>query len=369
MSRFLTERYSGLEAYVPGEQPKAGQKVIKLNTNESPFPPAPGVLEAAREAAGKLNLYPDPDQNALKEAIARSLREEAGDSGFVPGPENIFVSNGSDDILNFAFGAFSDKDVPAVFPDVTYGFYKVFADLYGTPYRTIPLKDDWTVDPEDYISECARGRRFVVIAEPNAPTGIALGRDGIRKLLDGCRGNVVVVDEAYVDFGGETSVGLLAEYDNLIISRTFSKSYSLAGARLGFAVAPEALIKDLDLIKYSTNPYSVNRMTEAAGLAALAEKEYYMANCGRIAATRERIRGELEALGMEVLPSRTNFLFARHPEAPGAELAQALRERGIIVRIFGSERIKDFLRITIGTDEEMDALVKALNEALTGERR
>ena len=369
MSGYLTNRYRDLTAYVPGEQPPAGMKVIKLNTNESPYPPAPKVLKAAEEAAGKLNLYPDPDQNALRRALAESLKEEAGDSGFVPKPENIFISNGSDDILNFAFGAFSDSDVPAVFPDVTYGFYTVFGDLYGTPYKEIPLKDDWTVDTEDYAAECAEGRRLVVVAEPNAPTGITLGKEGIRRLLEGCRNSVVVVDEAYVDFGAETSLGLLAEFDNLVICRTFSKSYSLAGARLGFAVAHEALIKDLELIKYSTNPYSVNRMTEAAGLAAVEEKDYYMANCAKIAATRGRVTEELRALGMEVLPSKANFVFARHPEVSGEALAQGLREKGIIVRRFSKERIRNYLRITIGTDEQMDALVKALNELLTGERR
>ena len=252
---------------------------------------------------------------------------------------------------------------------MTYGFYTVFGDLYGTPYKEIPLKDDWTVDTEDYAAECAEGRKLVVVAEPNAPTGITLGKKGIRRLLEGCRNSVVVVDEAYVDFGAETSLGLLADFDNLVICRTFSKSYSLAGARLGFAVAHEALIKDLELIKYSTNPYSVNRMTEAAGLAALEEKEYYMSNCRKIAATRERVRAELIALGMDVLPSKTNFLFAGHPLVPGEKLALALMEKGIIVRRFGSERIKDRLRITIGTDEEMDALLEALKEALTAERR
>ena len=363
MSGYLSKKYRSLEAYVPGEQPPSGVRVIKLNTNESPYPPGEKVIAAARESAGLLNLYPDPDLKVLKRALAESLKDEAAGSGFVPGPENVFVSNGSDDILNFAFGAFSDADVPAIFPDVTYGFYKVFCGLHGSPYKAIPLKDDWTVDPEDYIGECSSGRRLVVLAEPNAPTGIPLGLESIRRILDAAKGSVVVIDEAYVDFGGETSLGLLAEYDNLIVSRTFSKSYSLAGARLGFAVAAPELIKDLELIKYSTNPYSVNRMTEAAGLAALEEKEYYMENCRRIMATRERVRAALTEMGMEVLPSCTNFLFTRSPEIPGAELAAHLREKGIIVRRFSGGRTQDYLRITIGTDSEMDALIAALKDA------
>ena len=350
MSKFFSQKYKNLIPYTPGEQPK-DMKYIKLNTNESPFPPSPRAREYAKEAAQKLQLYPDPECRQLTESIAEYLGVKY---------ENVLVTNGSDEILNFAFMAFCDNEHPAIFPDITYGFYTVFAEINNIPYTEIPLNDDFTINAEDYIGV----GKNIFIANPNAPTGIALSRDEIEKIIASNPDNIVVIDEAYVDFGGESCVGLINKYDNLIVTQTFSKSRSMAGARLGFGVASEELIRDMNTIKYSTNPYNINRMTMAAGLGVMEDKEYTEKNCRMIMENREYTESELEKLGFTSLPSCANFVFTKHKEVSGEEIYIKLREKGILVRHFTKEKIADYNRITIGSKEEMTSLVKSLKEIL-----
>ena len=350
MSRYLSEKYQSLEAYVPGEQPR-DMRYIKLNTNESPYPPSPGVSEAVNAQTGQLQLYSDPVCADLRDALA---------ARYGVARENVFVSNGSDDILNFAFMAFAGGDVPAYFPDISYGFYKVYAALHGIRFRRIPLRDDFSIDPEDYCGLDG----FIAIANPNAPTGAALSMAQIERILQANPGHVVLIDEAYVDFGAESCLPLTAKYDNLLVVQTFSKSRSMAGARLGYAIAQPGLIADLDLIKYSTNPYNVNRMTLAAGIAALREDEYNMDNCRRIIATREATARRLAEMGFEMPPSKANFLFARHPGTDGGMLYRELKKRGVLVRHFDAPRISDYLRISIGTPGQMEVLLGALADIL-----
>ena len=350
MSRFFSEKFADLEAYVPGEQPK-DQQYIKLNTNENAFPPHPAVAAAAEKAAGSLHLYPDNDCRELRETLAGRL-------GLTP--EELIMVNGSDDILNFAFMAFCDEKTPAVFPDITYGFYPVFAKLNRVPFREIPLQADLTVRVEDYLP--ADGTVF--LANPNAPTGIALRRAEIERILQANPDNIVVVDEAYVDFGAESCIPLIREYDNLLVTQTFSKSRSMAGARLGYGAANPELILDLETIRYSTNPYNIDSMTLAAGTACLQNDEYNTENCRTIIRTREKTRKELERLGFEVTDSSANFLFARHPEISGGELYRMLKENGILIRHFKVERIRDYNRISIGTEDQMEALIRETERIL-----
>ncbi|MCR4905817.1 MAG: histidinol-phosphate transaminase [Clostridiales bacterium] len=349
MSRFFSEKYAALTPYVPGEQPRDMQ-YLKLNTNESPFPPIPAVVEAAREEASRAHLYSDPTALALRQAIANRLGVT---------PDMVIAVNGSDEALNFAFMAFCDGG--AVFPDVTYGFYPVFARLNGIPYEEIPLRDDFTVDPEDYA---ARPGKTVFLANPNAPTGIFLPLASVERIAASDPGRVLVVDEAYVDFGGESAVTLIPQYPNLLVVRTFSKSRSLAGARLGFAVGQPALIADLETIRNSTNPYNVNRMTLAMGTASLAHDDVNLGNCKTVADVRDRTAEVLRSLGFEVLPSSANFLFARHPGIGGEDLYRKLRARGILVRHFSLPRIRDYNRITVGSAEQMKTFVAAVREIL-----
>ena len=350
MSRFFSDKFANLEAYTPGEQPK-DMKYIKLNTNESPFPPSEAVLDAVKDEAGKLQLYSDPELTPLVRELASLYGVE---------PENVIATNGSDEVLNFAFMAFSDATHPIVFPDITYGFYPVFANLSGIPYEEIALKDDFTVDFRDYVGI----GKNVVIANPNAPTGLSLSLSDIEQIVKSNPENVVIIDEAYVDFGGESAVGLTKKYDNLLVTGTFSKSRSLAGARLGFGIASKEIIRDLNTIRYSTNPYNVNRMTMMAGCAALRDNDYYMANCQTIIENRRYTKSALESLGFCVLDSKANFLFAESTEIDGEELYQKLKSRGILIRHFKKERIKNFNRITIGTKAEMDAFITAVRDIL-----
>ncbi len=349
MSRFLKKRYSSLEVYTPGEQPR-DKKYIKLNTNESPFPPSEGVIKAVNEQEVRdLRLYSDPTGIALKTALADLHGVK---------PENIFLSNGSDDILNFSFMAFTEKG--AMFPDISYGFYSVFAELHGIDFEAIPLKHDFSIDPDDYKGD----GRMVVIANPNAPTGLCLTLSEVEEILQANPTSVVVIDEAYVDFGGESAYPLIKKYKNLLVVQTFSKSRSMAGARLGFAIADEELISDLERIKYSTNPYNINRLTMAAGVAAVKDNDYYMENCKKIIANREYTTKELEALGFYVIPSKANFIFAKSDKISGEELYLKLKDNGILVRHFTKEKIKDFNRITIGSHEEMEAFIKVTKQIL-----
>jgi len=343
MSRFFSNKYQGLEAYTPGEQPQDMQ-YIKLNTNESPYPPSEGVEEAVKEEAGKLRLYSDPTCRSLTELVAQRYGVDFG---------QVLVTNGSDEILNFAFMAYGDAEHPFAFPAVTYGFYPVFAKLNGIPYKEIPLKEDFTIDIDDYIGIGMN----IVIANPNAPTGISLALEQIEKILAGNPDNIVIIDEAYVDFGGTSCLPLLEKYENLLITQTFSKSRSMAGARLGFGIGSKELIADLNTIKYSTNPYNINRMSMAAGAAALREDVYYMENCKKIAETREYTREKLADLGFSVLPSDANFLFVRSDRIAGDKLYTELKKRGVLVRHFSREDIADYNRITIGTPEQMNVLL------------
>ena len=350
MSRFFSEKYKNLIPYTPGEQPKTRQ-YIKLNTNESPFPPSEKAIKYAAEAARNLQLYPDPECRRLTEAVAERLGVNY---------DEVLMTNGSDEILNFAFMAFCDDTHPAAFADITYGFYSVFAEINGVPYTKIPLAEDFTIRVENYYGL----GKTIFIANPNAPTGIALTRDQIEEIVRRNPDTVVVVDEAYVDFGTESCVPLIRKYDNLLVSQTFSKSRAMAGARLGFGVGCPALIRDLNTIKYSTNPYNINAMTMAAGIGVMEDEEYTRANCQTIMENREYTAAELAKMGYTLPDSRTNFVFARHPGMDGGEIYRALKERGILVRHFDSARIADYNRITIGTREQMDTLIETLRTIL-----
>lgn len=351
MSRFLNERYRKLQTYTPGEQPQ-GRKYIKLNTNESPYPPGPGVLAAVNSSeAADLRLYSDPESRVLKGKLAGLYGMK---------PENIYVSNGSDDILNFAFMAFAGDSTKVMFPEISYGFYEVFADLYGIDCEKVPLREDFSIDPDDYVCQ----NKMIVIANPNAPTGKTLEVCEIEKIVSTNPDHIVLIDEAYVDFGAESCAELVHKYENLLVVQTFSKSRSMAGARLGFAIADAALISDLEKIKFSTNPYNVNRLTTAAGIAAIEENDYYMENCRKIMATRQRTAEALTEMGFDVIPSRTNFIFVRSEKIDGGEYYRRLRERGILVRHFDREKISQYNRITIGTDQEMDQLLKVTKEII-----
>ena len=353
MSRFLTEKIVKLDPYVPGEQPK-DRKYVKLNTNESPFPPSPKAIKLAGEELERLMLYPDPDCVNLRETIAEKY-------GVLP--SNVILTNGSDEVLNFAFMAYCDADTPALFADITYGFYEVFANVNGVPCEIIPLKNDFSLDVSDYISRSGT----VFIANPNAPTGKAISLNDIEKLLLSNPDRIVVIDEAYVDFGAESAVALTKKYDNLLVTQTFSKSRSMAGARLGFGVASENIISDLNRIRYSTNPYNVNRMTAAAGLGAILDNEYFENNCSQIVANREFTTAELAKMGFEVIESKTNFVFAKSDSISGEELYQKLKSKGVLVRHFSKERIKDYVRITIGSEYEMKILISAIKKILENE--
>lgn len=351
MSKFLSQRLSALTEYVPGEQPR-DKKYIKLNTNESPFPPSAKAIEAVTKAElSDLRLYSDPECKLLKEEIAKYYGVDS---------ENVFVSNGSDEALNFFFMAFCDSEKEVCFPDISYGFYKVFADLYNLKYEQIPLKDDFAIDVNDYLD---KGKN-IVIANPNAPTGIALDIGEIEKIVSSNSDSVVVIDEAYVDFGGQSAVELTKKYSNLMVVQTFSKSRSLAGARLGFAIADSEIIKDLEKIKFSTNPYNINRITLVLGREAIADREYFGKNILLIKEARDYTAKELTRLGFTVLNSKANFVFAKSDKISGLELYKKLKDRGILVRHFEKERISDFNRITIGTMEDMKKLISEAEDIL-----
>ena len=330
-----------VEPYVPGEQPK-NENVIKLNTNENPYPPAPEVIKAASEMkADPLRLYPDPAVTDLVEALAEAHKVR---------PSQVFPGVGSDDVLSMIFLTFFNSDKPVLFPDITYSFYSVWADVYRIPYEKLALDENFRIKAEDYYKE----NGGVVIANPNAPTSICENLEFIEDILKHNQDVIVVVDEAYIDFGGESALPLLSKYDNLIIVRTFSKSRSLAGLRVGYAIASEELIKALNDVKYSVNSYTLNRPAIELGTIAVKSKDYYDEITDKIIATRERTVKELTGLGFECLPSSANFVFAKHNRIPAKDIFNALKEAGIYVRYFSAPRINEYLRITIGTDEQMD---------------
>lgn len=350
MSRYFSKKFKALVPYTPGEQPKE-MKYIKLNTNESPFPPSERAMKKAAEAVKNLQLYCDPE--------CRELVKKASEV-FSIDTDEILFTNGSDEILNFAFSAFCDETHPAVFPDITYGFYPVFAEINRVPYEKIPLKDDFTISVDDYIGI----NKTIFIANPNAPTGIALSLNDIEKIVSSNSEAVVVIDEAYVDFGTKSAVSLIHKYSNLLVTQTFSKSRSLAGGRLGFGIACKELIADLNTIKYSTNPYNINSLTQAVGAGVLEDEEYTKSNCKTIIENREYLTKKLEAMGFFVLPSKANFVFARHDKTDGRALYEALKGKGVLVRHFDSERLRDYNRITVGTKEQIDILTQKIAEEL-----
>lgn len=351
MSQFLNGALRRLTPYTPGEQPR-NQAYIKLNTNESPYPPSPGVLAALNRAEGEnLRLYSDPEAVELREALAARYGVER---------ENVFVANGSDEALSFAFLAYAADGRGVAFPDISYGFYAVFARLYGIPVRQVPLRADFRLVPEDYNHL----HRTIVLANPNAPTGLALSRDEVGGIVRANPDAVVVVDEAYVDFGAESAAALLDQYDNLLVVMTYSKSRSMAGARLGFALGSRAIIEDLEKLKYSTNPYNVNRLTLKLGQAAVDADGYFRDNARRIMATRAKTMQALRALGFSMPDSQANFLFLTHPKLDGAAFYRACKDRGILIRHFSDPAIAQYNRVTIGTEEEMAAFVQTAQEIL-----
>ncbi len=339
--------------YTPGEQPQFSD-VIKLNTNENPYPPAPAVRKILEDFDyGRMRLYPDPDSAVLTNAIAK---------GYDLKPSQIFVGVGSDDVLSVAFMTFFGSDKPILFPNITYSFYDVWADVYRIPYRQIPLKSDFTIDPEDYRTE----NGGIVIANPNAPTGVAAPLETIEDIISANPDSVVIVDEAYVDFGGESCLPLIEKYENLLVVQTFSKSRSMAGMRIGFAMGSEKLIKYMNDVKFSINSYTMNHITQLCGAEAVADEKYFRETVDKIIDVRERSKARLAELGFEFTDSKANFIFASPVKKSAKYVFEELKKRRIFVRYWDKPIICDYLRITVGTDEEMDKLFEALEEILNG---
>jgi histidinol-phosphate aminotransferase len=352
MSKFWSDIVHKLTPYVPGEQPKL-TNLVKLNTNENPYGPSPKVIEALKaEAADTLRLYPDPNSDALKAAIADAYHLN---------PDQVFVGNGSDEVLAHVFQALLKHSKPLLFPDITYSFYPVYCGLYGIDYQTVPLAEDFSINIDDYN----RSNGAIIFPNPNAPTGIPLALAKIEQLLQRNPESVVVVDEAYVDFGTESAVGLIKQYPNLLVTHTLSKARSLAGLRVGYAMGSPDLIEALIRVKDSFNSYPIDRFASAGAIAAIQDAEHFDKTCKQVITTRDALVNDLVKLGFEVLPSGANFIFAKHPAWAGAELTAKLREHSIIVRHFKSpERVSPYLRITIGTDEQSRLLTNALSEIL-----
>ncbi|POU16284.1 histidinol-phosphate transaminase [Acinetobacter sp. ACNIH3] len=353
--RFWSPEVRELEPYTPGEQPKI-QNLLKLNTNENPYPPSPKVVEAVQKVlangADVLRLYPDPDASELKQAIAKQQS--------VP-VEQVFVGNGSDEVLAHIFKAFFVQELPLLYPDITYSFYPVYSQFFGVETKVLPLNDDFEIVVDDY----KQPNGGIIITNPNAPTSIALGLSAIEEVLQANPNSVVVIDEAYVDFGAESAVALVEKYDNLVVCQTTSKSRSLAGLRVGFAIAQPHLIAALEAVKNSFNSYPMDRFAIAAAVASFEDQAYFEAQNAKVIASREKLTAQLKELGFKVLPSAANFIFASFPSKDAGELASELREHGIIVRYFNKPRINQFLRITIGTDEQNQRLIDTLkNEIL-----
>ena len=356
MSRFWSARVRGLVPYVPGEQPKISN-LIKLNTNEHPFGPSPKAIAAMQAALNDdLRLYPDPNADALRQTISDyyDLAAQGGDKSWV------FVGNGSDEVLAHAFHGLFQHDKPLLFPDISYSFYPVYAQLYDIAYETVPLTDSFAINPADY----SRANGGVIFPNPNAPTGCVLTLDAIEQILQANRDVVVLVDEAYIDFGGESAVALVGRYDNLLITQTLSKSRALAGLRVGLAIGQPHLIDALERIKNSFNSYPLGRVALVGAQAAFEDKAYFDSMQQLVIMQRDSLTAKLERLGFDVLPSGANFVFAQHPKHSGADLAQALRERAVVVRHFNKPRIDNFLRITVGTPDQHAALIDALSEIL-----
>lgn len=350
-SKYWSDFVQGLEPYVPGEQPKVSG-LIKLNTNENPYPPSPKVSAVlTADTVSDLRLYPDPNSTALKTAIATS----AGVS-----QQNVFVGNGSDEVLALAFMAFFQQSEPLLFPDISYSFYPVYCNLYGIDSVQLPLAENFTINFDDYDQP----NGGIIFPNPNAPTGIGVGLAAIESLLENNTDSIVIVDEAYIDFGGESAAALIGRYPNLLVVQTLSKSRSLAGLRVGFAMGDAGLIEGLDRVKNSFNSYPVDRIAELAAIAAIEDVEYFEQTCQQIVATREWTTQQLEHLAFEVLPSQANFVFARPTTIEAAKLFASLRENKLLVRYFDKPRINQYLRITIGTKEQMQTLIDVIGDIL-----
>jgi histidinol-phosphate aminotransferase len=351
MSRYWSDVVKSLTPYVPGEQPRT-EGLVKLNTNESPYPPSPLALQAIREiSADELRLYPDPESVALRQAIAMRNGIE---------PEQVFVGNGSDEVIAQTFMALLNHNLPLHFPDISYSFYPVWSELFGIEYSTVPVAGDFSIDPAAYPSS----NGGIIIPNPNAPTGMLMDLETIRSLLCRSKDSVVVIDEAYIDYGGESAVRLIDEFDNLLVVQTLSKSRALAGLRVGFAMGSAALIEALGRVKNSFNSYPLDVIAQRAALASIDDEDYLRSTCQRVIKSRENLCSAMTTLGFEVLPSRANFVFATHPLYTAKDLFARLRERGIVVRHFDKPRIENYLRISIGSEEENDALLTALQDLL-----
>lgn len=351
MSRFWSDIVHQLDPYVPGEQPKISN-LIKLNTNENPYGPSPKVIEAIQSGTGdSLKLYPDPNSDKLKQSIA---------DYYGLATDQVFVGNGSDEVLAHIFQGLLKQDLPILFPDISYSFYPVYCGLYKIDYETIALDAEFKINPNDY----SKPNGGIIFPNPNAPTGRLLALDAIAQIAQQNPNSLVVVDEAYIDFGGESAVKLIDRFDNLLVTQTFSKSRSLAGLRLGMAMGNKDLIEGLERVKNSFNSYPVDRLSELAGVASIQDQDYFLQTCNRIIQTRESLTQSLEEMGFDVIPSAANFVFVRHSQQQAEYIAQQLRERAIIVRYFNKPRINEYLRITIGTEQEVYALVKALAEII-----
>lgn len=352
--RFWSPEVRELEPYTPGEQPKI-QNLLKLNTNENPYPPSPKVVEAVQAVlahqADALRLYPDPDATQLKQAIATQQNVSV---------DQVFVGNGSDEVLAHIFKAFFIQDQPILYPDITYSFYPVYSQFFGIETKQVPLNDDFEIVVDDY----SQANGGIIITNPNAPTSIALSLQQIEQVLQANPDRVVVIDEAYVDFGAETAVGLVNQYDNLVVCQTTSKSRSLAGLRVGFAIAQAHLIVALEAVKNSFNSYPMDRFAIAAAVASFEDQAYFEAQCQKVIQSRDKLVEELKVIGFKVLPSKANFIFVTHPARDAAELATQLREQGVLVRYFNKPRIDQYLRITIGTDQQNQRLIETLKTLL-----
>ncbi len=356
MSREWTKNLRNIEPYVPGEQSK-DKDIVKINANENPYPPSPKAIEALKSFdTNKLRFYPSANSTKLKEAIAKYYKVDVS---------NVFVGNGSDDVLAVAFQSFFNSDKPIAYPDLTYSFYPVWCSLFGIEYKNYPVGDDFRINPEDYKEE----NGGVVIPNPNAPTSLGEGLDFVKKILDYNQDSVVIIDEAYVDFGGTSSVPLINKYENLLVTGTFSKSRSLAGLRIGFAIGSKALIDVMEAVKNSYNSYTVDSLSIEMGAASIEDDEYFKSTCQKVIKTRERVTFELEKLGFDVLDSQTNFIFATHNEHNMKSLFEYLKTQKVFIRYFSLPRIENYVRITIGTNEEMDIFLKKTKEFILNDNR
>ena len=356
MSREWTKNLRNIEPYVPGEQSK-DKDIVKINANENPYPPSPKAAEVLKSFdTNKLRFYPSANSTKLKEAIAKYYKVDVS---------NVFVGNGSDDVLAVAFQSFFNSEKPIVYPDLTYSFYPVWCSLFGIKYKNYPVGDDFRINPEDYREK----NGGVVIPNPNAPTSLGEGLDFVEKILNYNQDSVVIIDEAYVDFGGTSSIPLIDKYENLLVTGTFSKSRSLAGLRIGFAIGSKALIDVMEAVKNSYNSYTVDSLSIEMGAASIEDDEYFKSTCKKVIKTRERVTLELKKLGFDVLDSQTNFIFATHNEHNMKSLFEYLKTQKVFIRYFSLPRIENYVRITIGTNEEMDIFLEKTKEFILNDNR